>query len=97
MAPTRRWKSLSSPEKPVYGRVLDQKGKPIEGVTVSASNWLGYRDRLRLATKTDANGKFRLTDVPIDDVLYHFYKKGYMALQDYSDGRLRLPSSLKDR
>ncbi len=71
------------PGQAVEGRVTDESGKPLEGVSVSASNWLGYRSRLGLTTKTDADGKFRLSDAPRSGVLYNFLKKGYMAVQDF--------------
>ena len=70
------------PGRAVQGRVVDESGKPLEGVYVGISNWRGYRARLNLATKTDAAGKFRLADAPPSDALYGFHKEGYMAVQD---------------
>jgi beta-lactamase regulating signal transducer with metallopeptidase domain/uncharacterized GH25 family protein len=71
------------PGEAVSGRVLDQEGRPLEGVTVSVSNWLGYRARLELTTKSGVDGRFHLIDAPSSGALYSFYKKGYMAVQDF--------------
>lgn len=71
------------PGQAVQGSVVDESGRPIEGVSVSVSNWLGYRERLNLATKTDADGRFRLSDAPSGGALYDFIKKGYIAVQDF--------------
>lgn len=71
------------PGEVVSGRVLDQEGRPLEGVTVSVSNWLGYRERLDLTTKSGIDGRFHLIDAPSSGALYSFYKKGYMGVQDF--------------
>lgn len=70
------------PGKAVFGRVVDANGKPLQGVNVSTSNWLGYRERFNRQAKTDAEGKFRLSDVPLEGVLYDFHKKGYVSVSD---------------
>jgi beta-lactamase regulating signal transducer with metallopeptidase domain/uncharacterized GH25 family protein len=67
----------------VKGQVVDHQGKPIAGVQVGISNWLGYRSRLKLETKTDADGKFTLHDAPSSGALYSFYKQGLMAVMDF--------------
>ena len=71
------------PGQAVQGRVVDESGKPLQDISVSVSNWLGYRSRLNVTTKTDTDGKFRLTDAPPSDVLYDFSKKGYMWVHDF--------------
>ncbi len=71
------------PGQTVHGRVVDENGKPVKGVAVSVSRWRGKRSRLRLHTKSDAEGKFRLTDAPTDQVEYDFGKKGYMLVENY--------------
>ena len=75
---------MLKPGQVVNGRVVDESGKPITGLDVSLSNWLGYRERFHVATKTDADGKFRLSDAPQSGALYDFRKDGYMAVQDFS-------------
>ena len=70
------------PGKHVFGRVVDADGKPLQGVDVSTSNWLGYRERFDRRAKTGANGKFRLSDVPLAGVLYDFHKKDYVSVND---------------
>ncbi len=85
VAPDRSVSPLEITLKPgqaVEGRVTDESGKPLDGVTVSVSNWLGYRSRLSLGTKTNTDGTFRLRDAPSSGALYFFHKKGYMAVQD---------------
>ena len=72
------------PGQSVAGQITDESGKPVEGVSVSASNWLGYRTRLNLRTETDADGEFRLADAPSSDVLYNVHKNGYMVIEDFS-------------
>ena len=68
----------------VEGRVVNESGQPIAGVSISVSNWLGYRERLHLTAKTDAAGKFRLADAPAAGVLYDLQKNGYMEVHDFS-------------
>ena len=70
------------PGQSVFGRVIDADGKPLQGVNVSTSNWLGYRARFDRQAKTGADGKFRLSDVPLEGVLYGFHKKGYVSVND---------------
>jgi len=68
------------PGQALQGRVVDENGKPLEGVSVSAGHWRQHRYRLDLRTETDAEGKFRLADVPLGEVEYYFRKDGYMAV-----------------
>ena len=68
----------------VEGRVVNESGQPIAGVSISVSNWLGYRERLHLTAKTDAAGKFRLANAPAAGVLYDLQKNGYMEVHDFS-------------
>lgn len=70
------------PGQAVNGRVVDNSGKPLPGADVSLGNWLGYRQRFHLTTKTDADGRFRLSDAPLSGALYDVRKKGYMAVYD---------------
>jgi beta-lactamase regulating signal transducer with metallopeptidase domain/uncharacterized GH25 family protein len=78
-----------NPGQSIHGRVVDQNGNPVDGVTVSAFRWRDRERRLDLETTTNAEGKFRLTDAPTDEVKYWIYKEGYMTVQDF----IMLPST----
>jgi len=68
----------------IEGRVTDQVGKPIEGVWVSAEDWRKNRRRLHLVAKTDAEGNFKITDAPADEVTFDIGKPDYMVLENYA-------------
>ncbi|HCO95026.1 MAG TPA: hypothetical protein DIU00_13915, partial [Phycisphaerales bacterium] len=68
----------------IEGKVTDQAGKPVEGAWVSAEQWRRNRRRLHLAAKTDAEGNFRITDAPADELTFDIGKEGYMALEKYA-------------
>lgn len=61
------------------GRVVDEAGNPLAGVSVSKMADLaviGLRDHYRYLeghAKTDANGEFTLTDLPAEKVFVDFY------------------------
>ena len=67
----------------IEGNVTDQAGKPVEGASVSAEDWRGNRRRLHLVAKTDAEGNFKITDAPADEVTFDIGKQGYMILEKY--------------
>jgi uncharacterized GH25 family protein len=69
--------------KSIRGRVVDMNGKAIKGATVSARSWRGHDNRVRLGSKSDAEGNFRLADVPLDDVQYDISKEGYMLVEHF--------------
>jgi len=69
--------------EPIEGKVVDQSGKPIEGVSVSVGRWQQQNSRLRLSTTTNAKGEFRLADAPRDGVTYDFCKDGYMSVENF--------------
>ena len=71
------------PGHSVEGLVVDKNGKPIEGADVFAQEWRGKRGPVKFHEKTDANGKFRIKDVPSDEVNYDISKEGYMMVENY--------------
>jgi len=71
------------PGRIIEGKVTDQAGKPVEEAWVSAEEWRRNRRRLHLVAKSDAEGNFRITDAPADEVTFDIGKEGYMALEKY--------------
>jgi peroxiredoxin/protocatechuate 3,4-dioxygenase beta subunit len=67
--------------KVLKGRVVDAKGEPIAGVTVSVSKWRGTRGNFGSMT-TDAQGRFEWKAAPADGVEFAIFKKGYAASRD---------------
>ena len=70
------------PGQTIAGRVVDEDGNPLEGVSIWARNWRGTMQGIRLDTKTDADGKFVIDDVPEDEVEYDVSKRGYMMIDE---------------
>ncbi len=68
-----------TPSKPFHGRVVDAKGKPIAGSSVSVSwqecqhlDWKGF---------TDADGRFVWSDGPLDgEIVFSAGKQGYVSV-----------------
>ena len=75
------------PGKAVFGRVVDAKGKPLQGVDVSTLQLARISCKRSTAmTKTNfAEGKFGLKDVPLDGILYDFRKERLCLRQRYAD------------
>ena len=71
------------PGRTIEGKVTDQAGKSIEGASVYARTWRGERGRLHLEAKTDAKGRFKITDAPADEVRFNISKQGLMMLEKY--------------
>ena len=71
------------PGRIIVGRVTDQTGKPVEGARISAEMWRKNRRRLHLEAQTDAEGKFKVTDAPADEVTFDIGQQGYMMLENY--------------
>jgi hypothetical protein len=71
------------PGQTVRGRVVDENGKPIKGVSVYARSWREVSNRLHLEGQTDAEGRFRLADAPADEVQYDLGKQGYMSIDSF--------------
>lgn len=63
----------------LFGTVVDLNGSPIEGVEISADRWRRFRYP-KWSTKSDANGRFALADLPADEVYWNFQKDGYMSV-----------------
>ncbi|MHC4323983.1 MAG: carboxypeptidase regulatory-like domain-containing protein [Planctomycetota bacterium] len=72
------------PGRVIEGKVNDQAGRPIEGASIRAEDWRRYRRRLHLVAKTDAEGNFKLTDAPADEVTFDIGKDGYMVLENFT-------------
>jgi len=66
------------PGQTIRGRVVDVNDVPIAGVRVSADTWRGYRS-IKWRSETDSAGYFEWNDAPSDEVLFTFYKAGYMS------------------
>jgi beta-lactamase regulating signal transducer with metallopeptidase domain/uncharacterized GH25 family protein len=66
------------------GRVLDESGKPLEGVSVMERGWRGRQNRLGLGMKSNADGSFEIADVPADEIRYYFSKDGCMSVEDFA-------------
>lgn len=71
------------PGRMIEGKVTDQAGKPIEGARVGAESWRNNRGWLHLEAKTDAQGYFKITDAPADEVTFNVGKQGFMLLENY--------------
>ncbi|MCX5634032.1 MAG: sigma-70 family RNA polymerase sigma factor [Phycisphaerae bacterium] len=71
------------PAKIIRARVVDINSVPVEGVYVKVSSWQGFSS-LNFEAATDANGFFRWTDAPADEVLFELYKPGYMRVSKFS-------------
>jgi len=70
------------PAKTIRARVVDINSMPVEGVYVKVSSWQGFSS-LNFDATTDANGFFRWTDAPADEVLFELYKPGYMRVSKF--------------
>jgi beta-lactamase regulating signal transducer with metallopeptidase domain/uncharacterized GH25 family protein/5-hydroxyisourate hydrolase-like protein (transthyretin family) len=68
----------------VRGRIVDESGKPLEGVGIIARRWRGQQDRLGLGMKSNADGSFEIADLPADEIQYDFSKDGYMHLDSFA-------------
>lgn len=62
----------------VRGRVVDALGEPLEGVSVVADTWRGYR-AISWRTETDAEGHFEWASAPEDPVQYDILTTGLMS------------------
>jgi hypothetical protein len=59
----------------VAGRVVNEKGEPIQGVEVSAGT-NQYPNKLGSSVYTKADGRFEFDSIPID-MAFDFYVKGF--------------------
>jgi hypothetical protein len=55
---------------------------PLKDVNVKVSSWHGFSS-LNFETTTDANGFFRWTESPADEVLFDLYKPGYIRINNF--------------
>jgi beta-lactamase regulating signal transducer with metallopeptidase domain len=65
--------------RPFKGRVVDPDGKPIAGARFDADAWRGHRC-LGTFLWTDADGRFRWDDAPIDELIVNVGAPGYTAV-----------------
>ncbi len=72
---------LPSPAR-LSGRVVDQKGNPLEGVHVAPDHWRNVRPFGCPWLKTDADGRFLWEDAPADEVVFDLLKEGYLPLRN---------------
>ena len=68
------------PPHSIHGRVVDPDGKPLPGARIQGDRWRGYRRALIVDVLADAEGKFRVDDMPESPVEYRFNKDGMMHL-----------------
>jgi len=71
------------PGKTLVGRVVDEQGKPIEGVKIQFQTWepIEYRWFDHFAT-TDANGEFRMEHLPEGKITLRLDKEGYLYMNN---------------
>jgi TonB-dependent SusC/RagA subfamily outer membrane receptor len=79
----------SLPPIDVKGRIVNEKGEPLEAVTVTIKG-------TKTMTATDVNGMFRLRDIDENAVLV-FTSVGTEPLEVKVDGRIELPVTLKTK
>jgi len=65
----------------ISGQVVDINEDPIAGVSLSADSWKGIRT-IRWRQQTNEDGRFEWNEAPDDEVLFDFYKKGYMSTRE---------------
>ena len=68
------------PGKDVQGKVVNEEGEPIEGVSIRLGYWKGHLGRFNRKTTTDAAGRFRLIDAPLESAVYSVEKDGYASM-----------------
>jgi uncharacterized GH25 family protein len=66
------------------GRIVDESGKPLEGVSVVERHWRGQRNRLGLGMESNADGSFEIADAPPEEIKYDFSKDGYMSVEGFA-------------
>jgi uncharacterized GH25 family protein len=68
----------------VRGRIHDESGKPVAGVSVIERHWRDQRNRLGLGMESKADGSFEIADLPADEIIYDFAKDGYMSVENFA-------------
>jgi RNA polymerase sigma factor (sigma-70 family) len=66
------------PGRSIRGQVVDSQGRPIAGAIVGAFQWRGHQT-LDWRADTDADGRFRWDDAPIDEFSVSAGKTGYLS------------------
>jgi peroxiredoxin len=74
-------------------KVVDRAGKPVAGAYLQVGTWRGHDSLLRIGAQsevawrspwnaqTDAAGRFTWTSAPVDAMLVHIFKDGYMRME----------------
>jgi RNA polymerase sigma-70 factor (ECF subfamily) len=70
------------PAKTIRARVVDINDVPLKDVHIKVSSWHGLGS-LNFEITTDANGFFRWTESPADEVLFDLYKPGYIRINNF--------------
>jgi len=70
------------PGHKIRGRIIDLNNNQIEGVQVTADTWRGYRS-IDWDSETNSEGYFTWHNAPEDEVLFDFYKNGYMSVRKF--------------
>lgn len=65
----------------VQGQVVDEDGKPLEGVSITLDYWMGRPRQFHLRTTTGADGRFRIDDAPLERTEYDFRKQSYITVR----------------
>jgi uncharacterized GH25 family protein/peroxiredoxin len=66
------------PGATLRGRVVDQQGKPLEGIGVYADTWQDLRT-LTFRSTTDREGRFVWKNAPRDAVIFNFSANGFRS------------------
>ncbi|MBP7934174.1 MAG: carboxypeptidase regulatory-like domain-containing protein [Phycisphaerae bacterium] len=64
------------PGKPLGGTIVDNKGRPVGAVFVSADSWKGY-ETLGLRLLTGDDGRFGFDNAPDGEIEFSFVKPGF--------------------
>jgi hypothetical protein len=67
------------PSRSLRGRVVDADGQPLANAMVVADTWRGHRSLL-IDTRTGADGRFQVDDLPDEPMEFHFGREGFMNL-----------------
>jgi RNA polymerase sigma factor (sigma-70 family) len=67
------------PPRTVRGRVVNEAGEPVGGTRVVTDSWRGYRT-IDIRTVADAEGRFRVDDLPDEVVEFQFARERHMNL-----------------
>jgi peroxiredoxin len=71
-----------SPARVLRGRVLDQNQRPVPGAKVRLTDWQGTGDLLKFQAVTDAEGRFKWTGAPLDQVVLQVSRTNYSTTRE---------------